>query len=151
MSVISAVVTSDKVVLTEGTLNEDRTVTLIKDETLDLEEGDRQLAYVVMHKRLADRLDKGVGQVVLKASAGGQYAAKTAILHSAELRGVFLSAVPAGVPVKQLQMKSVSRNYGSRKVEAYLKDDDFFAEKFAGVSLRKGSREAAFLLLAARD
>ncbi|MEX2745869.1 hypothetical protein AB3480_32250 [Rhizobium mongolense] len=151
MSVISAVVTSDKIVLTEGTFNEDGTVTLIKDETFDLEEGDRQLAYVVMHRRLADRLGKGIEQVVLKASAGGQYAANTAVLHSAELRGVFLSAVPGGVSVKQLQKNNLSRNFGSRKVDAYLKDDDFFSEKFAGASLRKGSREAAFLLLAARD
>ncbi len=151
MTVVSAVVTSEKIVLTEGSHEEDGTVTIIKDETFNLEGGDRQLAYVVMHKRIADRLANGVDQVVLKASAGGQYAAKTVVLHSAELRGVFLSAVPAGVSVLQLQKNALSRNFGSRKVDDYVKDDGFFAENFGGEALRKGSREAAFLLLAARD
>ncbi|WP_206513428.1 hypothetical protein [Rhizobium phaseoli] len=124
---------------------------MIKDETFDLGKGDRQLAYVTMHKRLVDRFSQGIDLVVLKASVGGQYAAKTAILHSAELRGVFLSAVPKGVLVKQLQKNTISRTFGSRKVDDYLKDDAFFDENFGGKEFRKGSREAAFLLLAARD
>jgi hypothetical protein len=151
MTAISAVVTSEKIILTEGAYNDDGTVTLIKDETFNLEEGDRQLAYAVMHKRIADRLAQKVDLVVLKASAGGQYAAKTVVLHSAELRGVFLSAIPTGLAVKQLQKNAVSRSFGSRKVDEYLKDDEFFEEKFGGAVLRKGSREAAFLLLAAAD
>jgi hypothetical protein len=150
MTVISAAVTSQKIILVEGAYNEDDTVTVIKDETFNLEEGDRQLAYVVIHKRIADRLSQSIEQVVLKASAGGQYAAKTAILLSAELRGVFLSAVPFGVSVTQVQKNAVSRNYGSRKVDEYVKDDQFIEEHFGGEALRKGSREAAFLLLAAR-
>lgn len=150
MSVIAAVVVSEKIVLTEGTVNDDQTVTIIKDETFDLEKGDRQLAYVVMRKRIEDRLSQGIQQVVLKASAGGKNPATSAVLHAAELRGVFLSAIPAGVPVRQLQKNALSRNFGSRKVDEYLKDDAFFEENFGGAGLRKGSREAAFLLLAAR-
>ncbi len=150
MSVIAAVVVSEKIVLAEGLINGDGTVTVVKDETFDLEKGDRQLAYVVMHKRIKDRLSQGIDQVLLKASSGGQNAATSAVLHAAELRGVFLSAVPDGLPVRQLQKNSLSRTFGSRKVDEYLKDDTFFAEKFGGASLRKGSREAAFLLLSAR-
>ncbi|MDW9533624.1 hypothetical protein RWE87_27425 (plasmid) [Sinorhizobium meliloti] len=150
MTVISAAVTSEKIILVEGSYNNDGTITVIKDETFNLEGGDRQLAYVVMHKRIADRLSQDIEQVVLKASAGGQYAAKTVVLHSAELRGVFLSAVPAGVNVTQVQKNAVSRNYGSRKVDEYVKDDNFIGEHFSGAGLRKGSREAAILLLAAR-
>lgn len=150
MSWIAAVVASEKVVLVEGTLNDDHTVTIIKDETFDLEKGDRQLAYTVMHKRIRDRLSHGAQQVVLKASAGGRNPATSPVLQAAELRGVFLSAVPGTVPVRQLQKSSISRNFGSRKVDEYLKDDAFFEENFGGAGLRKGSREAAFLLLAAR-
>ncbi|WP_457587697.1 hypothetical protein [Ensifer canadensis] len=84
MTVISAAVTSEKIILVEGSYNEDETVTVIKDETFNLEDGDRQLAYVVMHKRIADRLSQGIEQVVLKASSGGQYAAKTGVLHSVD-------------------------------------------------------------------
>lgn len=149
MTVISVAVTSDEIVLVEGSYNNDNTVTIIKDETFNLEEGDRQIAYVVMHKRIADRLLHGVDQVIVKASAGGQYAAKTGVLHSAELRGVFLSAVPSAVRVTQLQKSAVSRTFGSRKVDDYIKDDAFVAEHFSGSKLRKGSREAAILLLAA--
>ncbi len=149
MSVIAVVVVSEKIVLAEGTINADQTVTIIKDETFDLEKGDRKLAYVVMHKRIADRLMQGIESVVLKASAGGRNPATTAVLHAAELRGVFLAAVPNHVPVRQLQKNHLSRNFGSRKVDEYLKDDVFFDENFDGADLRKGSREAAFLLLSA--
>ncbi|TBB58960.1 hypothetical protein ELH42_32650 (plasmid) [Rhizobium ruizarguesonis] len=150
MSVIAAVVVSEKIILVEGVLNGDKTVTIVKDEPFDLEKGDRQLAYAVMHKRVKDRLSQGIDQVLLKASAGGRNPATSAILHAAELRGVFLSAVPDGIPVRQLQKNALSRNFGSRKVDEYLKDDAFFGENFDGVNLRKGSREAAFLLLSAR-
>lgn len=149
MSVIAAVVVSEKIVLAEGVINNDGTVTVVKDETFDLEKGDRQLAYVVMHKRIKDRFSQGIEQVLLKASSGSRNAATAAVLHAAELRGVFLSAVPDGLPVRQLQKNSLSRTFGSRKVDEYLKDDAFFAEKFGGANLRKGSREAAFLLLSA--
>lgn len=148
MTVISAAVTSDKIVLVEASFNDDGTVTVIKDETFNLEDGDRQLAYVVMHKRVADRLSHGIDQIVLKASAASQRSAKLAFLHAAELRGVFLSAVPAGIAVTQIQKNTVSKNYGSRKVDDYVKDDEFIGENFAGADLRKGSREAAVLLLA---
>jgi len=150
VSVIAAVVTSEKIVLTEGVLNDDETVTIVKDETFDLEKGDRQLAYVVMGKRIRDRLSQDIDQVVLKASAGGKNAATSAVLHAAELRGVFLGAVPEGLPVKQLQKAALSRHFGSKKVDDYLKDDAFFKKRFGGADLRKGSREAAFLLLSAR-
>lgn len=149
MSVIAAVVTSEKIVLTEGTINADQTVTIVKDETFDLEKGERQLGYVVMSKRLKDRLSQGIDQVVLKASSGGRNPATSAVLHAAELRGVFLASVPDDIPVRQLQKNNLSRNFGSRKVDEYLKDDTFFDENFKGTNLRKGSREAAFLLLSA--
>jgi hypothetical protein len=146
MSVVAAVVGSDAIILVEGVQNPDGRVTIVKDETFDLEEGDRRAAYAVMHKRVCDRLCNGVQKVVLKASSGGQFPAKAVVLHAAELRGVFLSAIPSKIEVVQKQIKVLSRA-GSRKVNDYVKDDKYFGEHFSG-NLRKGSREAAFLLLA---
>jgi len=145
MSVVAAVVSSDSIILVEGEHNTDGTVTISKDETLDLEEGPRHKAYAVMAKRVKDRLGVGVETLVLKASSGGQYAAKTAILHAAELRGVFLSAIPPQIEVIQRQKKTISKGR-SRKMDDYIKDDAFFADNVYGAKLRKGSREAAFLI-----
>jgi len=146
MTTVAAVVGSDAIVLVEAEYNTDGTVTVIKDETLDLEPGDRHKAYAIMAIRIRDRLKNDVDTVILKASSGGQFAAKTVVLHAAELRGVFLSAIPSEIEVMQRQKKAVSKGR-SRKVDEYLKDDAFFAEKFGGAKLRKGSREAAFLIL----
>lgn len=146
MTSVAAIVASDAIILVEGECNADGTVTVIKDETLDLEPGDRRKAYAIMVTRIRDRLKNGVDTVILKASSGGQFAAKTVVLHAAELRGVFLSAVPSEVEVVQRQKKAVSKGR-SRKVDDYLKDDAFFSTKFDGAKLRKGSREAAFLIV----
>ena len=142
---VGVVVQSTKLILVEGKVEPDGTITLIKDETMNLETGDRTTALKNMHRRVIDRLSEGVDKVVVKASSGGQYMAKTAVLHAAELRGVFLSAVPNNVVVVQKHSKSVSRAK-SQKIGDYLKDDDYFEENFSGVALRKGSREAALLM-----
>ncbi|MDE1991653.1 MAG: hypothetical protein KGI75_04085 [Rhizobiaceae bacterium] len=149
MTVISAIIASERIILTEGVTNKDGTITVIKDETFDLDRGDRQLAYVVMHKRLNDRFSQGIDLVLVMANGASQNAATSAMLGAAELRGVLLSAVPAGVAVKRLHRHSLSRNFGARKVADYTRDDTFFEEHFRGAALRKGSREAAFLLLSA--
>lgn len=146
MTTVAVVVSSNAIILVEGERNADGSVTVIKDETFDLEPGDRHKAYAIMATRVRDRLKNDVDTVVLKASSGGQFAAKTAVLHAAELRGVFLSAIPEDIKVVQRQKKTISKGR-SRKVDEYLKDDAFFAEKFGGANLRKGSREAAFLIL----
>ncbi|KIN79618.1 hypothetical protein Z950_152 [Sulfitobacter mediterraneus KCTC 32188] len=112
---------------------------------MNLETGDRTIALRNMHRRVFDRLSEGVDKIVLKASSGGKYAAKTSILHAAELRGVFLSAVPNNITVVQKHSKSVSRAK-SKKIGDYLKDDTYFEANFSGVKLRKGSREAALLM-----
>lgn len=146
MTIVSAVVGSESIILVEGQLNADGTVTIVKDETFNLEKGERHKAYAVMQVRLRDRLSSGVDMVVLKASSGGQFAARTAVLHAAELRGVLLAAVPQKIDLVQRQKKAVSKGK-SKKLDEYTKDDDYFAANFSGAKLRKGSREAAFLIL----
>jgi hypothetical protein len=50
-----------------------------------------------------------------------------------------------------LAKAQVSRNFGERKADEYLKDDGFWKKAVIGGKLRSGSREAALVILAARD
>jgi hypothetical protein len=45
----------------------------------------------------------------------------------------------------------ISRTYGERKVDEYIRDAAFWNEHTAGGKLRKTSREAAMLVIAARN
>lgn len=150
MSIVGVVVGSEKIIFVEGEPTKDGTIELIKDETFDLEDGKRHQAYSVMHRRIADRLSTDVAKVILKASSAGKFTGSQASLHAAELRGVFLSAIPSKVEVLQLHTKNISRDFGSRKLEGYTKDDDWWDEHFKG-KCRRGSREAAFLIIAAQE
>ncbi|MGO4569611.1 hypothetical protein AB4Z52_32350 [Rhizobium sp. 2YAF20] len=149
MSIAGVVVSSEKITIIEGTKNSDGTITLIKDEVFDLEKGDRHAGYVAMHKRIHDRLLHGIDAVVLKASSAGKFTGTQAALLSAELRGVFISAIPTQVTVKQEHVKALSK-IGSRKVSDYTKDDSWWNEHFKG-ACRKASREAAYLIIGAGD
>lgn len=145
MNIVAAVVGSETIILVEGQVQADQTVAIVNDETFNLEAGARHKAYAVMQQRVRDRLKSGVDKVVVKASSGGQFAAKTTVLHAAELRGVLLSSIPDNVELIQRQKKAISRAH-SKNLDDYVKDDSFFVKHFIG-TLRKGSREAAFLIL----
>ncbi|MBY3193685.1 hypothetical protein [Rhizobium laguerreae] len=149
MSVAGVVVGSEKIVIVEGTKNLDGTVTLVKDEVFTLEKGDRHIAYGAMHKRITDRMSHGIAEVILKASSAGKFTGTQGALLAAELRGVFISAVPSAIAVKQEHVKNLSKA-GSRKVGDYTKDEVWWNEHFAG-DVRKGNREAAYLILGAED
>jgi hypothetical protein len=149
VSVVGIVVSSNKITMVEGRKNDDGTVTLIKDEVFNLEQGDRHVAYVAMHKRVHDRLQHGVSHVVLKASSAGKFTGSQAALLAAELRGVLISAVPNSVMLAQQHIKNLSQA-GSRKVADYTKDDTWWDEHFSG-AVRKANREAAYLIIACED
>ena len=147
MSVIGVVVGSTKIILVEGDLEDDGTATILRDEVLDLEKGERHEAYAVMHRRIVDRFaDEAIERVVMMASSAGKFTGTQSALHAAELRGVFLSAIPQRVKVIQSHKKTISRDFGSRKVAEYVKDDEWWDQNFTG-ECRKGSREAAFLII----
>jgi hypothetical protein len=128
-------------------VNQDGTVTLLKDEVFDLEKGDRHIAYISIRDRIHDRLLHGVDKVVLKASSGGRFTGTQAALLSAELRGVFIAAVPRSVTLMQEHAKTLSKA-GSRKISEYIKDEAWWNQKFSG-KIRKTNREAAYLILSA--
>lgn len=126
---------------------------LKSDQTWTLQSGSRPDAYAVLFDRcLQYARENGLRGVVVKASAVGQGAATLALLHSAEVRGVVQAAfAKAGVPVHLAAKAAVSRTFGKRKVDQYLKDETFWQEQNIIGDLRKGSRMSALLVIAHFD
>ncbi len=116
--------------------------------TWKLQSGDEALAYAAMYDRVKDYVkNNAIEYVVIKASAVGQNKPTLAHLKSAELRGVIsVASIGGGASTALIQKGTVSRTFGDRKVDEYVKDDSFWDEQ--GVSdLAKGRREAALLVL----
>lgn len=123
------------------------------DQTWRLQKGDRAAAYHVLHQQCTNYLEEnGADVAIVKSSAvlggGGM---KLAHLEGAEVRGVLIAAAASVCEARILSKAVISRTYGDRKVDEYLKDDDFWDEHVEGGDLRTGSREAAMLLIAARN
>jgi hypothetical protein len=52
--------------------------------------------------------------------------------------------------VRTVAKAAISRTFGDRNVDEYVKDDEFWDNNVEGVNLRNGSREAALILIADR-
>lgn len=128
-------------------------IVIKSDTTWRVQTGDRANAYNVLHQQCADYIKENrIDAVVVKASAvAGKGSATLGILLGAEVRGVVISAAASQCPVKALSKGVISRTYGDRKVDEYVADDAFWAGQTTGGALRKLSREAAMLLIAARN
>jgi hypothetical protein len=125
-------------------------LTLQADQSWKLQKGDRAAAYRIMHQRVADYIrDNAVGKAVVKASAVAK-GGGLSHLHSAELRGVVMAAAASSTDTQTYSKALVSRTFGERKADEYVSDDDFWEEQIVG-SMRKGSREAALMVLAVKD
>lgn len=122
------------------------------DQTWNLQSGPREPALHVLHQRCASFLkEQKIKSAVVKASAAPQSGAKLSLLHSAEVRGVIIAAAASEADVRSLSKSAISRKYGDRKVDEYLKDNTFWQGKLTGNALRMGSREAAMLIIADRE
>ncbi|WP_149539363.1 hypothetical protein [Siccirubricoccus phaeus] len=145
-------VSGDKVVVVDAEVPVDGPIVLIADHTWSLQKGAREDAYNVIYQQVANYLrEHGVKRVVLKASAVNQRGSmKLAHLESAEVRGVVIAAARSVCPVRSVAKAIISRQFGDRTVDEYVKDDVFWTENTEGVDLRAGSREAALLLIADR-
>jgi hypothetical protein len=144
-------VSGDKVVLVTATVDGDKPLVVISDETINLQTGDRAPAYKVMHDAISDRVAQNkVDEVIIKASAVPTMGVKKAHLEAAELRGVVIAAAGTVSPVRSVASAQISRTFGKRKFDEYLKDNDFWSENVSGAKLRAGSRDAALLLVAAK-
>lgn len=147
---IGLVVSGDKVVAVDAKVPEAGPLVIQGDHSWKLQEGDRALAYRVMHQQVADYIKENrISRAVLKASALSLGSVKKAHLEAAELRGVVMCAAASATTVQTLAKAHISRTFGDRKVDEYLIDQDFWASEVAG-ALRAGSREAAMILLAAK-
>jgi hypothetical protein len=127
----------------------DAKVVLENDVTWNLQDGARPKAYALMFDRLANYFqERKIDVVLVKASALGGKGVKLAHLEAAELRGVVQAAAAAssGVEVRTPRKANLSRTFGDRKVDEYLADDAYWLKAVEG-GLRKGSREAALLVL----
>ena len=150
----SFVVSGDavKVVVAQVPTDPKNPISIEYDQTWNLQSGAREPALHVLHQRCASFLkEQQIKSVVLKASAAPRSAATLSLLHSAEVRGVVIAAAASVADVLSLAKGVISRTYGNRKVDEYLKDEAFWTSKTTGSALRAGSREAAMLIIAARE
>jgi hypothetical protein len=146
------VVRSDNVTLVDAEVPATGPITIVGDHSWPLPKGDRPAAYAEIAQLVTDHVrEHKINRVVMKGSAVSLMGTKKAHLEAAELRGVVAGAAAAITKTQMLAMAGISRNFGNRKADEYLKDDKFWANEVAGGTLRKGSREAALVLLAARD
>lgn len=145
------VVTSQKAVCVEIEFNAADEPTLVADRTILLQEGDRPAAYHAWFENLRDQVSQnGVGFVAIKSSLASRRSTPLSHFEGAELRGVTAAAASAGgASVEMVNKAGVSRRRGHRKVDEYVGDDSFW-NGAAWNRLRKGSREAALLVLVAK-
>ncbi len=119
--------------------------------TWKLQSGDEALAYAAIYERIKEYIgNNSVQYVIIKASAVGKNRPSLAHLKAAELRGIIcVASVAGGAETKLLQKATISRTFGKRKVDEYVKDDSFWDDNLKG-DLTKGRREAALLVLSQR-
>jgi hypothetical protein len=122
--------------------------TLMDQSTLELQDGERAEAFHTLHGQLVDYLKhKNVEHTRIIGSAvmPGR-SATLALLQSAELRGVAMAAAAAVTDTKLATKSSISRTWGDRKFEEYIKDDEFW-DDLTVPDLKKGMREAALVVI----
>lgn len=123
---------------------------VLQDLNWKLQTGDRSASYSVMYECIQNYLrEEAVKYVAIKESAASQ-SLRLCHLLAAELRGVVMAAASASsANVKTIQKAAISRTFGQRKVDDYISDDSFWELSLEG-SLKKGSREAALVVMAAK-
>ena len=145
-------ISGEKVALVHATVPDAGPITIEADQTWKLQSGPREDAYHVLYQQCVNYLrEHAIRRAVLKASAVTLGSMKKAHLESAEVRGVVIAAAAAVCKVRTVGKANISRNFGSHKVDEYVKDDLFWEQQTDGVKLRNGSREAALLLIADRE
>ena len=142
------------VVGAEVPANPDDPIIITYDQTWSVQKGNRPAAYAMLHQQCVNHL-RGckVDKVFIKASATSRAGMGQPHLDGAEVRGVVAAAaaaVPSVTGVTMVAQAQISKHYGSRKVEEYVKDSGFWEEKTTGGKLRAGSRVGAMLLIAER-
>lgn len=126
---------------------------VVNDDTKwDLPTGDEPQAYLTLFNQMSDYLKQNnVKHVVVKGSTPSPSGGRMAHLKTAEVRGVIIAAcAKSNAQVHILTKSTISRNFGKRKFKEYIEDDNFWDERIDPETIRKGSREAIFLIFAVR-
>jgi hypothetical protein len=150
---VGLVIVGEKVTVVHADVPDDVSmpITIVSDSSWALQQGERGEALAVLHKRCQNFCEQNnIEAAIIKASALPQSGVKLAVLESAEVRGVIIAAAASKTNVEILSKAKISRTYGDRKVDEYLKDDSFWSGKVTGSKLKISSREAAMLIIASR-
>jgi hypothetical protein len=148
---LGIVVVSEKVMAVDAEVPDVGPLVIQADHTWNLQDGERAEAYRIMHQHIADYVrESRIKKVVIKASALSMGSTKMVHLEAAELRGVVAGAAASSAPTVFIAKAHMSRTFGKRKVDDYVKDNEFWNTEVSGKPVRIGSREAAMVLLAAR-
>ena len=149
---IGVITSSDEVTLIDAEVGASGPIIIQADHSLRLHSGNRATAYRLIYQQLSDYVrDQKIDRAIVKGSAvstGG--GTRLVHLHAAELRGVALCALSGAHRVETITKSHVSKTFGERKVDEYLKDDGFWVANMKG-KMRSGSREAAILIIASRE
>jgi hypothetical protein len=148
------IVVGEKVTVVHAEVPDDESspIIVISDNTWTLQQGGRGAALAVLHQRCQNFCEEhNLEAVVIKASSLSLNGMRLAALESAEVRGVVIAAAASKTKVEILSKAKISRTYGERKVDEYLKDNSFWEEKTSGVKLKIASREATMLIIASRE
>jgi hypothetical protein len=150
---VGIVVSGDKIIAVDAIVPDEGPIVLQSDQTWKLQNGARETAYHVLYQQCVNYIrEHGIERVILKSSAVTMSGTmKKAHLESAEVRGVIIAAAASVCPVRTIAKSTISRRFGDRNADEYIKDDEFWSHATDGVNLRNGSREAALILIADRD
>lgn len=147
---VGITVNGDSLNLVVIEFNNDKLPSVVEDLTWQLQKGDRPQSYNVMYDRIRHYLrESDIKHVAIKES-GVSRSTSLSHLLSAELRGVVMAAASAASSnIKTVKKSVISRTFGERKVDQYVSDDKFWESSLEG-TLRKGSRETALIVIAAK-
>jgi hypothetical protein len=149
---LGLIVSSNKVTIVDAEIPVSGSIIIQGDHSWALQKGDRASAYCIMHQHIADYVrENNIDRVIIKASALSMGSTKKAHLEAAELRGVVICAAASVTKTQLISKAHISRTFGDRKVDDYIADNMFWSKELEGAALRVGSREAAMVLLAARN
>jgi hypothetical protein len=80
--------------------------------------------------------ENDIDLAVVKASAVSLGGTKKAHLESAELRGVVMMALGSVTNVECKSKAVISKTFGTRKVDSYVKDDGFWLKEWTKSNLQ---------------
>jgi hypothetical protein len=134
------------VVIVDGARGPD-TLTLVISRRLELQQGDRALAFRALGDQLSNILHEAkAATVFIKRSAAGPHV-KLGHLEAAELRGMVFFVATGSARVTAINPTALARTFGNRKPQEYIKNDDYWKDRNLA-ELEKRYRDPCLLIIA---